>query len=130
MMFRFALAASIIAMVGTSVWAQTIGSVPTEYQAEEMMKLCRGEVTGANPSSQSLICTFRLQGVGDMMSQNCASVIEGFEPHPRLSARIEASRGAVRQAFLNYMDAHPEEWGDYWANVVSNALSETFPCSF
>lgn len=115
----------MIASICGTGWAQAI---PREYQAEEMMKLCTGDARDAAPETQSLICTFRLQGVGDLMSQNCVSQLEGYDPNPSLSASITASRSAVKQAFISYMEAHPAEWGDYWANVVAKALSETFPC--
>ena len=129
MMFRATVISIVIASTYGAGWAQDARPVQKEYQAEEMMRLCTGAIQGAAADTQSLICTFRLQGVGDVMSQNCYSRVEGFNPSPRLSASITASRGAVKQAFLNYMKAHPEEWGDYWANVVANALSEAFPCS-
>ena len=129
MIVRATVLSTVIASTCGAGWAQDTQPVPKEYQAEEMMKLCTGAIQGAPADTQSLICTFRLQGVGDVMSRNCFSRGEGFDPSPHLTASITASREAVKQAFLNHMEAHPEEWDDYWADVVANALSDTFPCS-
>ena len=82
--------------------------VESDYNAEMMLNLCRGEVVGTPENVQSLICTFRIQGLGDMMNYNCYSRSSGYEPAPTLTARIGRSGGAARQAFINYMEDHPE----------------------
>ena len=115
-------------VVASQLFAQGSSDLPKAYDAETMLNLCRGEVSDMPPEMQSMTCTFRLQGVGDMMSFNCLSREAGFEPAPAFSAQISASRGAVRQTFINFMEANPEVWGSYWAEAVALALSESFPC--
>lgn len=107
--------------------AQTDG-VERDYNAETMLNLCKGEAAGTPENVQSLICTFRIQGVGEMLNFNCTSRAGGYQPAPTLTARVVSSRGAARQAFINYMEDHPDIWNDYWAVAVALALSETFPC--
>jgi hypothetical protein len=102
--------------------------VAENYSAETMMKLCTGSVPDENPDFQSMTCTFRLQGLTDVMIGNCASVAMGFQPSPALSASRPPSRGAVRQAFLNFMEDHPEHWGVPWAQAAAMAVSGSFPC--
>lgn len=63
------------------------------------------------------------------MIENCGSRALGYQPVPGLSASPAPSRGALRQAFKNYMEAHPEEWGLPWHIVAAKATSEAFPCT-
>jgi hypothetical protein len=108
--------------------AATAETPDVNYTAETMMKLCAGAVADENPEFQSMVCTFRLQGVTEVMMGNCASASMGFQPAPDLSASKPPSRGAIRQAFLNYMEDHPEHWGLPWAQVAAMAISGSFPC--
>ena len=100
------------------------------YSAEEMLKLCEGEVEDMSLDFQNLTCTFRLQGVVEMMIMNCSSVVDGMDPDRGLSAGKPPSMGAMRQAYVNYMKDHPEVWGRPWFEVVAGAASETFPCPY
>lgn len=102
--------------------------VPKEYSGEEMLKLCKGEVRGMDQGMQSMTCTFRLQGVVSMMIENCLSIPHGFKPVPLFTSETPSSRGATRQAFINFMEANPDKWGLPWHISVSMALSEAFPC--
>lgn len=102
--------------------------VPKEYRAERMYNLCKGEVRGEDKGMQSMVCTFRLQGVVSMMIENCSSVTHGFKPFPLLASGRPPSRGATRQAFINFIEANPDKWGLPWHVTVSMALSEAFPC--
>ena len=122
---------ALATLVGISL--QVVGAiaqerVPVEYNAETMLKICRGEVVDIPPDVQSMTCTFRIQGVADMMLYNCYSLQAGFNPAPQLSASVSGSRGAVRQTFINYMVDHPEIWDDHWAGALATALSQSFPC--
>lgn len=112
-------------MMGAAATAET---PDVNYTAETMMKLCVGSVPDENPEFQSMTCTFRLQGVTEVMMGNCASASMGYQPAPELSASKPPSRGAIRQAFLNYMEDHPEHWGLPWAQVATMAVSNSFPC--
>jgi hypothetical protein len=103
--------------------------VPKEYRAEDMLKLCTGTVSEEDQGAQSLICTFRLQGVIQMMTANCETVEHGFNPAPFLSAEAPPSGGASRQTFINFMEANPDRWGMPWDIVVAMAISESFPCT-
>lgn len=98
------------------------------YVSEKMYRLCRGEVTGEDKGLQSMICTFRLQGVMMMMVENCHSIDGGFQPMPLFTASSPPSNRAARQAFVNFMESNPEKWGDPWHVSVVMALAETFPC--
>lgn len=108
--------------------AATAETPDVNYTAETMMKLCAGTVADENLEFQSMVCTFRLQGVTEVMMGNCASASMGYQPAPELSASKPPSRGAIRQAFLNYMEDHPEHWGLPWAQVAAMAVSSSFPC--
>lgn len=122
---NFVMLALGVLTIGGAATAETSDE---NYTAETMMKLCAGTVADENPEFQSMICTFRLQGVTEVMIGNCASASMGFQPAPELSASKPPSRGAIRQAFLNYMDDHPEHWGLPWAQVAAMAVSSSFPC--
>ena len=98
------------------------------YTAEAMLQLCEGTKQGVPDEVQSLICTFRLQGLAEAMGGNCQSMKEGYRPAPYLSIAAPPSRGAIRQAFKNYAEAHPELWGEWWSSVAAIALAQTFPC--
>lgn len=111
-------------LVPLSLQAQ---DVPKDYTAETMLNLCRGTAEG-DPDMQSVICTFRIQGVTSIMVENCLSVDKGFNPLPILTSESPPSRGAARQAFINYMEASPDKWGLPWHVAVSAALADTFPC--
>lgn len=102
--------------------------VPKEYRAERMYNLCKGEVRGEDKGMQSMVCTFRLQGVVSMMIENCMSIVQGFEPMHLFASEIPPSRGAARQAFINFMKTNPDKWGLPWHIAVTMALSESFPC--
>jgi hypothetical protein len=122
---NFVLVALGFLTIGAAANAET----PNEnYTAETMMKLCAGTVTDESPEFQSMTCTFRLQGVTEVMMGNCASASMGYQPAPELSASKPPSKGAIRQAFLNYMEDHPEHWGLPWAQVAAMAVSSSFPC--
>lgn len=102
--------------------------VDKDYNAETMLKLCSGTVPDMAPDAQSMVCTFRLNGLISAMTANCGSIAEGYNPAPVLTAGNPASRGAARQAFKNYMEDHPEQWGLPWHMVAAAAISSTFPC--
>ena len=102
--------------------------VPEDYDSEKMYRLCRGEVSGEDKGLQSIICTFRLQGVIMMMVENCHSIDRGFQPMPLFTASSPPSNRAARQAFVNFMEANPQKWGDPWHVSVIMALAKTFPC--
>lgn len=112
----------------TIVTAANAATPNENYTAETMMKLCTGAVADVDPAVQSMTCTFRLQGLTEVMMGNCASVSWGHQPDPALSASKPPSRGAIRQAFLNHMQDHPEHWGLPWAQVAVKAISGSFPC--
>ncbi len=119
----------LLALGFLTIGAAANAETPNEnYTAETMMKLCSGSVTDESPEFQSMTCTFRLQGVTEVMMGNCASASMGFQPAPDLSASKPPSRGAIRQAFLNYIEDHPEHWGLPWAQVAAMAISRNFPC--
>lgn len=104
--------------------------IKKEYMAEEMLRLCTGEVSDLDKDIQSLVCTFRLQGVAEMMVKNCSSMELGYTPVQELSSNKPPSIRALRQAFINYMEDNPEEWGRPWFDVAALATSETFPCPY
>ncbi len=117
-----------VASAATHAGAQDDLQVPEQYNAETMLKLCQGEISNVAKDVQSMTCTFRIQGVADMMLYNCYSIDAGYDPAPQLSASVSGSRGAIRQTFINYMEDHPELWGDHWSGALAVALSESFPC--
>lgn len=102
--------------------------VPKNYNAEKMLNLCNGAIRGEDKGMQSMVCTFRMQGITHMMVENCLSITRGFKPLPLLTSEKPPSRGAARQAFRNFMNANPDKWGLPWHHAVSMALSESFPC--
>lgn len=101
--------------------------VPKDYNAETMLNLCEGKAEGAK-ELQSMICTFRIQGVSSVMIENCRSIERGFSPVPILTSESPPSRGAAKQAFINFMKANPKQWALPWGAALALALSETFPC--
>lgn len=103
--------------------------VSENYTAESMLKLCEGTVPNRDPELQSMVCTFRIQGVVAIMVENCLSIREGFVPVPILSSGVAPSKGAARQAFKNYMAANPDKWGLPWHHAVALAISQAFPCT-
>ncbi|MEP3350180.1 MAG: hypothetical protein ABJM86_03080 [Hyphomicrobiales bacterium] len=110
-------------------WMVTLHAqeIPKNYNAETMLNLCQGTEGGAK-EFQSMVCTFRIQGVSSMMIHNCASINQGFSPFPVLSSERPPSRGAAKQAFINFMQANPSKWALPWETALAHALSETFPC--
>lgn len=117
-----------VLLLATFVSEANPQEVRKDYRAEEMLNLCTGNAREIDKGSQSLICTFRMQGIMDMMVYNCMSIDSGFKPYPLLTSEKPPSRGAAKKAFLNFMDANPDKWGMPWNIVVSMALSENFPC--
>ena len=101
--------------------------VPKNYTAETMLNLCRGTAE-EDAELQSMVCTFRIQGVTSIMVENCLSMEQGFDPLPILSSQLPPSKGAARQAFMNFMEKNPDVWGLPWHMPLSLALAETFPC--
>lgn len=102
--------------------------VPEEYNAETMLSFCEGTYEEENADLQSLVCTFRIQGVLSIMGENCASKQVGYDPVPTLMASPPSSNRAARQAFINYMKDNPSDWGLTWYFVLAKAMSEEFPC--
>ena len=102
---------------------------PKDYQAEKMFELCNGASSGEDKRMQSLICTFRLQGVINIMIENCRSKSEGYTPSSIFTSKGPPSNKAARQAFQNYMETNPDKWGISWHIVVALAISEVFPCT-
>lgn len=103
--------------------------ITEEYNAEGMLKLCTDKVRDMPEDMQSFVCTFRLQGLTSIMVENCASREFGYEPSPLLSATRPPSKGAIRQAFINFIEANPDKWGLPWHHAAALAVSEAFPCS-
>lgn len=103
--------------------------VPDDYTAENMLELCKGSVRDQDPKMQSIVCTFRIQGIVSVMIENCLSIDQGYSPATILTSEIPPSKGAARQAFTNYMEANPDKWGLPWHIGLSMALSDTFPCN-
>lgn len=116
-----------VSLVAPSVRAQVPDDMEN-YTAEVMYRLCLGTETEIRPEFQSLVCTFRLQGLVNIMIENCLSIEEGFSPAPLLTASLPPSRGALRQAFTNFMEENPAKWGLPWHVVAAMAASEAFPC--
>lgn len=102
--------------------------VQEEYNAETMLSFCEGTFESENQDIQSLVCTFRIQGVLTIMGENCASKQAGYDPVPDLSALPPASNRAARQAFINYMKDNPADWGLPWHVALARAISAEFPC--
>lgn len=130
-MFRVLTASAIavgLAGIMLSPLAAEDGAKPENYTAEVMHRLCLGSERDEDADIQRMICTFRLQGVANIMIENCASTASGYQPAPALSASPPPSRGALRQAFMNYVEAHPAEWGEPWHIVAARATSGNFPC--
>lgn len=123
----WALLLILLCQASMPVLAQDSEQVPENYNAETMMKLCKGEAE-EDPDLQSLICTFRIQGVSVMASENCWSILDGHSPLSDLAASPPPSRGAARQAFLNFMEENPQVWDLPWHKAVALSLSTTFPC--
>jgi len=119
-----------LVVAGSSAWAEEAAELPFDYTAEAMLELCNGEASGGQQDMQSMVCTFRLQGVVDTMMWNCSTRNGGYDPAPSLTAGDVPSKGSARQAFKNYMADHPERWGEPWSLVAALAISETFPCTF
>ena len=124
----FGCSLAFVTLATSAMWAQTDPQISTDYNAETMLSFCEGDVPDATPEVQSLICTFRIQGVAEVMSRNCLTSTQGFQPHPAFTAMPPRSRGAMRQAFKNYMRENPHVWDARWAIAVMAALSEAFPC--
>lgn len=103
--------------------------VPRDYNAEKMLQLCTGTSPDEDPKLQSMICTFRLQGASVILNENCRSIESGFAPAESLSSNSPPSQGAARQAFVNFMEDNPDNWGLPWHVAVSLAISRNFPCT-
>ena len=120
-----------IALLAALVLALPVNAqdVDENYTAEKMLRLCEGAVVGEDLEVQSLVCTFRMQGVTAILIENCLSLGQGFSPVTQLTSKRPPSRGAARQAFKNYMASNPDKWGLPWHQVVALSISETFPCT-
>lgn len=121
------LLASVLCLLITPLPASA-EEVAKEYNAETMLKFCTEDFPGEDPEMQSIMCTFRLQGVVLTMVENCLSHEQGYTPNSVLSVRLPPSTGAARQAFVNYMTENRAAWGTSWHHAVYFALSEEFPC--
>lgn len=120
------LIAGLLAIVCMGATAQA--EIKQEHTAETMKALCEGTQPNEAPDLQSMVCTFRIQGVAEMMQVNCLSAQQGWKPAPALAANPIGSNKALRQTFINYMKSHPERWQDHWVFVLAEAISEKFPC--
>jgi hypothetical protein len=72
-------------------------------------------------------CLGAVAGVSQVMAANC----DGGKSEPSLawlSASLPPSHGAGVQAFVNWAEAHPEQWGAYELTGVILAIRQTFPC--
>jgi len=123
---RIVLLASIIFL--NFIHATNAKNVGKNYTAEKMLKLCQREVKNENPELQSLTCTFRIQGLSAVMIENCLSIEHGYKPVKLLAASAPPSRGAAKQAFINFMTSNPDKWGLPWHVATAMALSTNFPC--
>lgn len=122
--------AIVVHMATAPLFAEEVkpDSISKDYTAEAMLELCRGNASGTAKELQSMICTFRLQGITNILILNCGSINDGFSPAPNLTAGFPPSKGAVRQAYKNFMEENPELWGKYWSDIAALAISTTFPC--
>lgn len=129
MMRSTALAVMLTVLLSQNAFAENAtGEIKKEQTAETMLGFCEGTLSGVPTDVQSLTCTFRIQGVADLMTMNCEAAGRGWNPPPLLTAKPLKSNRAIRQTFINYMKDHPEDWRDYWAFVLAKAISEKFPC--
>jgi hypothetical protein len=106
MLLKKSVVFSLFLLVLTTkpIQAQETAQIPENYNAETMLKICKGEADENDQDMQSMVCTFRIQGIIMMSVENCMSIKDGFPPTPLLTSSAPPSRGAARQAFINFME--------------------------
>ncbi len=119
---------ALLGLAATTALSQETTQIPENYNAETMLKICKGEADENDQDMQSMVCTFRIQGIIMMSVENCMSIKDGFSPTPLLTSSAPPSRGAARQAFINFMEDNPQSWSLPWHQAVALSLSATFPC--
>lgn len=117
-----------LVVLASGVAAQDVSKVGKNYTAEDMLNMCSGTGRDYRPELQSIVCTFRIQGLSDLMIFNCQTRADGYDPASIFSMKPAPSKGSMRQVFKNYMRDNPQVWGEYWSLAVAVALSEAFPC--
>ncbi|MEP3055804.1 hypothetical protein [Ascidiaceihabitans sp.] len=119
----------VLTVLASGAAAQELPKVKPINTSETMLRMCDGNYPdGTSPNSQKLVCSFRIQGIIEIMIQNCLSQAHGFTPLSSLTMAKPPSLGAAKQAYINYMNANPQIWGSFWSHAVIPALSEAFPC--
>ena len=73
-------------------------------------------------------CVGFISGVWFMMNVNCINADYRHAIPQGLQAGNVSSWRAMVQAFLNWAEDHPEEWGEPVLVGVYTSLSSTFPC--
>jgi Rap1a immunity proteins len=121
--FVFA-ATSIFLICGGSAGADDAANVGT------LLRIC-----AATDGLSGIWCTEYIAGVGEMMFEN------GFVKYAHLEDAAMASEqaacssdsfishGAMKQAFMNWANQHPEHWNIIQSFGVMVAIRTTWPCA-
>lgn len=114
------------------IFIAAIALAPQIVQADTVQEgrtACRNFVNiNADMSGVELANAGKCAGMADgtiqVMVYNCSLGANPLLP----KAAPPPSVGAAAQAFLNWADAHPELWGERFADGMIAAAMETFPC--
>src|SRR5262245_46587890 len=118
-MYSF-LAAAISFVLGFS----SANAAPLDTTVQGLYRQCKSADADASPNGQlgRLACVAYIAGVGDTLQ------VQGDGGAKIMSICAKPSYGAMVQAFVNWAEANPREWGKNRLVGVVVALSKNWPC--
>jgi len=116
---RVVLLAIVLSLLPISATSQGVKTV------QDGLIQCRAALA-MQDTLGSGICMGVADGVMSTLKLNCGSVGRGY--NPLIKAEIPPSIGSAVQAFVNWAERNPQDWGQMFAVGMASALIETFPC--
>jgi Rap1a immunity proteins len=115
---RSFIAAAILAFGLSSTTA-----APLDTTVQGLYRQCKSQAADPLESKfQEALCATYIAGVGDTLQAQGAGGAKIF------SICAKPSYGAMVQAFVNWAEANPREWGKNRLFGVIAALSKNWPC--
>lgn len=117
----------VLALIAAGLFSSNASAEPANVQG--LLDQCNSEMT----ASEFLYCLGYVGGVSDVMILNgiIAKNNPSIDPVLKRFATCPSSavsRGASRQAFVNWAQKHPEQWTLGTTQGVVFALRDVWPC--
>ena len=107
------------------VVAIPVNAQVTYYEGNSLMKLCTSQLTTYEGKVDLSICFGFLMGVAS--TDTSLSDINAINAFGCITDKTNVEQ--LHQAFLNYMNAHPEHWQLTASTLVLSAYANTSPCT-